>query len=250
MEDGTPTKQLDLMYTKLLRYAAAAEGDEPQTTENLLRRFRQIVGAIVILSESLTSSALATLLDVKLWKVERTLESLSSVLGCYSENRDLRIRVLHPSFRDFLLDNRRCDDPRFKVDEENAHRELAMCCLKLMSKCLRENICSLALPGSLTSEVDHSVVRRCLPQEVRYACRYWVHHVQRSKVKLRDGETLHDRVHIFLKEHILHWLEALSLIENLADGVLMVKAIDSMLPVSDSAYFELYCFGRLAGYDG
>lgn len=239
MEDGMPTKQLDLMYMKLLRYALVVDDDEPQTAKKLLQRFRQIVGAIVTLFESLTPGALATLLGIKPWKVERTLESLSSVLGYYSESQDLRIRVLHPSFRDFLLDKTRCDDSQFGIVGYSAHRDLAASCFDLMSGFLRQDICSLALPGSLTSEVDRCVIQRCLPQEVQYACRYWVDHLQRSNVILLDCEPLYDRVHNFLREHLLHWLEALSLMGNLSEGVLLVRAMDSMLTVSDPTYFEL-----------
>jgi len=240
MEEGSPTVQLDLMYTKLLRYAVVKDR-EPQRTERLLQRFRRIVGPIVILFDVLTASALGQLLDTKPREVERTLESLSSILS-YSDSEGSPIRLLHPSFRDFLLDNRRCDDPRFSIVGDNAHGDLAVSCLDLMSRHLKQDMCSLKLPGSLTSEVDPSTVQRYLPNEVQYACRYWVDHLQRSNVKLCDGEPLHDRVHVFLKEHFLHWLEALSIIGNMHDGVLMVKALDSMLAVSDPRDFERFLF--------
>jgi len=249
MEDGSPTKHLDLMYTKILQYALKGEGDEPREHQRLLQRFRQIVGSIVILFEALTPTALATLLDLNQWKVEQILESLSSVLSYYSESEDLRIRLLHPSFRDFLLDERRCDDLQLRIDGGDAHGDLAMNCLQLLSKHLKQDICSLKLAGSLASDVDRGVVNDRLPQEVQYACLNWVDHLQRSNAKLCDGESLHDRVHTFFKEHFLHWLEALSLMKKLSDGVLMVKTSDSMLSVSDPTYVEHPWFWRFAVKD-
>ena len=162
-----------------------------------------------------------------------------SVLN-FPEIEDIPISLLHPSFRDFLLDNRRCDDLQFCIVGENAHGDLAVSCLQLLSRHLKQDICALKLPGSLTSEVDICTVQRCLPSEVQYACRYWVDHLQRSNVKLCDGEPLHDRVHVFIKEHFLHWLEALSIIGNMPDGILMVKALDSMLTVSNPNDFERF----------
>jgi hypothetical protein len=86
--------------------------------------------------------------------------------------------------------------------------------------------------------------------EVQYACRYWVDHLQKSNVVLRDGESesLHNRVHTFLNEHCLHWLEALSLMGNLSEGVLMVKKLESILTVSGPAQLEFTCFLRSIVY--
>jgi len=167
------------------------------------------------------------------------LETLSSVLS-YTDKNDTPIRLLHPSFRDFLLDNRRCADPRFRIVGNDAHTCLAINCLELMSTKLKQDICSLRLPGSLVSEVDRHTINRCLPKEVQYACRYWVDHLQQSNVELRDGESesLHNRVHAFLNQHCLHWLEALSLMESLSEGILMVKKLESILTVSTPFHCE------------
>jgi hypothetical protein len=241
MEDGSPTEQLDLIYTKLLQYAVV-QGDDPRTKAKLLGRFRRIVGYIVISFDSLTVGALTKILGAEQWEVEDTLESLSSVLG-YSES--LHIRLLHPSFRDFLLDYRRCKDPEFQIVGKNAHRDFAVSCIELMSKYLKQDMCSLRLPGRLISEMDRCAVQHALPQEVQYACRYWVDHLQRSSVKLSDNDSLHNRIHNFLKKHFLHWLEALSLMGNMPEGVLMVKAFDAILTVSAPKCFALYLFPEI-----
>ena len=40
---------------------------------------------------------------------------------------------------------------------------------------------------------------------------------------------------MFLQEHLLHWFEALSIMGNMSDGAIMVKILEEMLIVSDSA---------------
>ena len=52
-------------------------------------------------------------------------------------------------------------------------------------------------------------------------------HLQRSDVELCDI----GQVHEFLKEHFLHWLEALSLIRKVSEGVLVMKDLQSMVNV-------------------
>jgi len=256
-ENGSPTEKLDSIYTTILQNTVGYREDS-------LQRFRRVVGPIVILFDALTAGALAELLGAEQWEVEETLESLSSVLD-YSQE----IRLVHPSFRDFLLDNQRCTDPKFRIIGNGAHRELAVRCLKLLSNSLKTNMCSLKLPGILTSEVDGYAPRRCLSREVQYACRYWVDHLQRSNTKLRGDnrrhgrvhtflqehfgygiddrrgivrclsadEQMHNQVHAFLKEHLLHWLEALSLMANISEGVICLKSFGAMLTVRDPNCF-------------
>jgi len=232
-EHGTSMGQLDSMYTTLLRHAVTSKDDMPAEEELLSQRFKRIIGPIVVLRDTLTSAALTKLLRAKEWEVKQTLQSLSSVLR-YSDGAP--ITLLHPSFRDFLLDNRRCQDPRFEVVAENTHRDLAVRCLDLMSRSLRRDICSLKLPGALSSDIVPEALERLLPAEVQYACRYWVDHLQRGNVELRNGEPLHDQIDAFMNEHFLHWLEALSLLGRIHDGILMVKAINSMLSVSKNKH--------------
>jgi hypothetical protein len=237
MEDGSPTEHLDLMYTKILRYAIV-EGREKRKKERLLERFRRTVGSIVILSDTLIAGALAELLGTEKWEVEEILESLHAVLDD-SKSQNSRIQLLHPSFRDFLLDHRRCKDVQFRIDGEEAHKGLFVNCLGLMSRYLKRDMCSLRLPGTFISEVESRAVEDCLPQEVQYACRSWVYHLQQSNTKLCDKQLLHDQVYTFLKEHLLHWLEALSLMEKICDGIVMIRTLESMLTVSDSGYYEV-----------
>ena len=149
---------------------------------------------------------------------------------------DFPIRLLHPSFREFLIDEQRCLDRRFKINEKKTHRDLVESCLKVMSRALKRDICGLQMPGALASEVESKTLSRCLPKYVQYACRYWVDHLQRSEIGLCDDN---GRVHKFLQQYFLNWIEALSLMGKMSEGVLMITALHSMLTVSDSCYRAL-----------
>ena len=228
----TSMGQLDSMYTTLLQHAITSKDDNPEEEGLLSRRFRWIIGSIVVLRDTLTAAALTKLLCAREWEVKQMLQSLGSVLR-YSDGHCSPITLLHPSFRDFLLDNRRCQDPRFEIVAENTHRNLAVRCLELMSRSLRQDICSLKLPGTLNSDIAPETLQHFLPAEVQYACLYWVDHLQLCNVELCDDEPLHNQIGAFMNKHLLHWLEALSLLGRMHDCILMVKAINSMLPVSN-----------------
>jgi hypothetical protein len=50
-----------------------------------------------------------------------------------------------------------------------------------MSETLKEDICDIRLPGTLTSEIDRCKIDACLPREIQYACQYWGFHLERGK---------------------------------------------------------------------
>jgi hypothetical protein len=170
---------------------------------------------------------LAGVLHVHCEDVIRKLNDLQSILDIPKE-RTQPIRLQHPSFRDFLLDEKRCADSNFWVDEKQAHQVLADSCIRLMSTSLKVNICELDIPGALVSEVESSRVEQCLPPEVQYACLYWVQHLEESGVRLHDV----DRVYQFLQTHFLYWLEALSWIQKLSEGIQAINLLESIVLVS------------------
>jgi len=197
-------KQLNEICITVLRHSISAEFSNAEKDE-VYSMLRCILSSIVVLFSLLSTNSLGKLLFVPKEEIEETLEDLHAILDIpRDQTRPLRLH--HPSFRDFLLDQQRCNDPNFWVDEKQAHQTLADRCIELMSTSLKQDICGLDAPGVLVAEVESSQVEQCLPPEVQYACLYWVEHLQKGDARLRDN----DKVHQFLQTHLLHWLEALS----------------------------------------
>jgi NACHT domain len=221
-----PEKQLNEIYVTVLKNSVRHNYDE-QETEDLCTMLRTILGSIVVLFSPLSANSLTNLLHLPKEDVDQSLEDLHSILEIPDEQAR-PIRLHHPSFRDFLLDKDRCGDPRFGVNENQAHRTLADACMRLMSTTLKRDICGLNRPGALTSDVEGSRVEQFIPLGVQYACIYWVQHLEQSGAQLYDD----DQVHRFLRKHLLHWLEALSLIGKMSEGVLAIISLESYIPVS------------------
>lgn len=222
----SPTEELDRMYIQILQHQFRKV--KPQNKKILSESFKQVIGSLTILREPLSAATLSNLLAADQKVVDVRLRNLYSVL-VVPEDEHRPIRLLHTSFRDFLFDKQRCYDESFWVDEEKANAALVDSCLRLMSKKLKEDICDLRKPGALATTVKSDEIERYLPPELQYACRYWVEHLLRSKRLLYDD----GQIHSFLRQHLLHWLEALSLMRKLSEGILAIISLDSAVVVSE-----------------
>ena len=223
---------LDRLYIGALENAMRRyerEEAPPELEVELNSEFRQILGGIVILLNPVSVTSLARLCGVDHTPVFLALDSLRAIFDVPKTPSDANtgiIRLHHPSFRGFILDPKRCSDPRFSVDEAKGHRNLFSNCLELMST-LQKDICNLQYPGVLVGSIEKGRVEKFLSPEIQYACRHWIHHLQLANTVLRND----DNVHSFLRKHLLHWLEALSLIGVLAEGVHAVINLELMLTV-------------------
>ncbi|KAH7010885.1 uncharacterized protein B0I36DRAFT_257304 [Microdochium trichocladiopsis] len=218
---------LDAIYLPVLKQLLVGlpESEKCQVTE----RFKQFIGSIVLLAHPLSTSSLARLLAVPLDAIEDQLDLLHSVLSIPSDS-GMPVRLLHLSFRDFLVDpekGKEQDKYPFWVDGRQAHERLATQCLQLLSTgdTLKRDICGLRLPGTRRSEVKQRIIDDGLPPEVQYACRYWTYHWKESKCRIRDG----DLADHFLTDHLLHWLEALGLLGRVSESIGMVDDLLGLL---------------------
>lgn len=235
---SSATANLDNMYLQILRQVINENHDE-KTRIELGNRFRKVVGSIVVSFDVLSISALERLLCIDSFEMDLILNPLHSVLNI-SKNRETPIRLLHPSFRDFLLDRDRCRDVHFWVDEQEAHINLVQDCLRLLSNTLKRNICNLDSSGPLTDEMRTDQVDSYLPESVQYACLYWTDHLEEIDFDRRNEAGLHDdgHVHLFFQKHFLHWLEALGLLGGLYVVEESIETLESLFNVDNSVFSE------------
>ena len=221
--------KLDATYLPVLNQLLV--GLTASERHHLVRGFREVVGSIVILASPLSTASLARLLGISKGAVDCKIDLLHSVLSIPS-NPDVPVRLLHLSFRDFLLDSEKRETNPFWVDEKEAHNKLATQCLKHLSADgnLKEDICDLRTPAKLRREVNKHTIDACLPSDIQYACQYWVYHLKQGRGIICDD----DQVHSFLTHHFLHWLEALSFIGRLSESISMIDNLVVMVEVRHS----------------
>jgi hypothetical protein len=124
------------------------------------------------------------------------------------------VRLFHPSFPEFIVDAARCIDLRFRLDPGESHPVPAARCLIIMNNQLKQDICDIHDPTRTNSTVSDLPERleKSVSPELRYAAIYWMHHVTSAFVATAD---VFDALTIFCDDHILHWLELLSLLKQL-----------------------------------
>jgi nucleoside phosphorylase len=223
--------KLDATYLPILNELFNEEDEEEREERGC--EFREIVGSIVLLETPLSVASLAHLLHLPKDAIRCQLDSLHSILSI-PECNDLPVRLLHLSFREFLVDTSKKEKSPFWVDERARHERLASYCIELMSSPdgLRQNVCGLQ-SGTLRSEVAEGKITSHLSPELQYACRYWVHHLKQSQRHISDKDT----TDAFLQKHFLHWLEATSLIGDTNKCVYLLETLCTLVDVGNLLLF-------------
>lgn len=233
--------KLDATYRPILDQLVYRQNEASK--KSIIRDFRTVVGSIVLLAEPLSKKSLASLLGIDESDVHGRLESLHSVLSVPA-SAESPIRIFHLSFRDFLVDHDKRDTNPFWIDEMATHEKIASRCLELLSSGgrLRKDICNLDMPGMARTDVDPAVINSHLPADVRYACLYWVHHLDQSRPAEEKACITDDhQAYIFLKRHFLHWLEALSLLGKISESIAMIGCLQALVSVGYSELTYVLC---------
>jgi hypothetical protein len=167
-----PEKHLDEIYTMILLDSVPPELTKEEKTESY-RLLRQVLGAIVILFTPLCVKSLVRVLCISQADLGHTIEDLHSILAVPRKITQLQpLRIHHPSFRDFLLDNNRCKESYLWVEEKQAHHMLARNCVRLMSTVLKRDLCGVGAPGKGSIDIGSNQIEQHLPAELQYACLY------------------------------------------------------------------------------
>lgn len=230
-----PEKRLDSLYLTVLEESISPKNitfDEEEL-EEYCDLLRAALGAIATMFASVSVPSLGRLTDIAVMEISDCLERLGAILDI-REERHSPVRLHHPSFRDFLLNQNRCTDKRFVVDETKAHADLACYCMDVLSSELRRNMCDIRQPGRLIKDVPKLLVEQCVSEALQYACQYWAYHLHRSEI----ANEIHNQCETSLKlkaynvlqAHLTHWLEALSLIGRISESIHSIKLLEAITP--------------------
>jgi hypothetical protein len=165
---------IDSLYSQVL-FHAFSDVREPAVFDNV----RGVLGAIVLAFVPLSRRELSRILHVPVSTIRTTLRHLHSVI-LIPEDETKEIRVFHKSFPDFLQDDKRCTDRRFRINPAAHHGDMVLNCLKLVKKVGR-NRCSLS-PFTMNQDAHDlpQLLEDKLGGAVRYACSYWARDLRLS----------------------------------------------------------------------
>jgi len=212
---------IDLLYTQVLGQAVDEVGTD---AEEIYSCFRTVLGAVLLLLNPLSITALSDLLGVS--NILTTLRSLHSLLLVPDSTED-PIRAFHKSFPDFLTDPVRCKDKQLFVEPAVHHTEILLSCLRLMGERLKRNICNLEDYASLSEVKDLSACKKeYIGDALEYACHFWTKHLLKVPHSSPHAEEVQEAINKFFRTHLLYWIEVLALTGNLDIGVYAMNDVE------------------------
>ncbi|KAG8215709.1 hypothetical protein J3R82DRAFT_7589 [Butyriboletus roseoflavus] len=259
-DHGSPVTQLQAVL-QVLQNSASAESALVHSPLDALysdalsvipdvEKVDLVLGSVVFAFRPLSTRGLSDLLWKFQFNTRYIVKNLSSVLvisDSGTEN-DGAVYVYHTSFRDFLTSSHR--SRQYFVDPVVFHNILARACLELMIRHLTVDMCSLGDPSILNREIEN-LDKRCrlrIKEGVRYACRWFTHHLSHVPWDRRTDDALILYLQAFANQHLLNWIEVLSLTGELDSAVLSLREAADWLRVRMTtrcvAVPEFYCSTR------
>ncbi|EKM48338.1 uncharacterized protein PHACADRAFT_54357, partial [Phanerochaete carnosa HHB-10118-sp] len=236
--EAGPHQLLDELYLQVLETAF------PDMSDDLSTRVKSILGSIVIAQDPLPVSGLSRLVGLSVDTVYNILSGLRSVLIVpESEASTSAIRVIHPTFAEFLIDSGRCTNQSFVVNSQQQHARLLRGCLKALQE-LRRDICDIRDPSLLNTEIPNLLDRRekAIPPHLKYACQHWCTHLVNGEPS--SVEILEPLVEL-VENRLLYWVEACSVLGVLREAISVLlsdceRLIVGYFPAISGSALQLY----------
>jgi hypothetical protein len=223
---------LDALYGRMINQVRQSEDAE------LCKHILSIMSTVY---RPITLSELSSLIELPDddYDGHEAFSEIIAVCGSFLTIREDTVTFVHQSAKDFLL--RETPDEILPRGIEAEHHMIFSRCLEVMFKTLRRNIFDIKLPGFSVKDIGKPSPNPLAVAE--YACVYWVGHLQESELN-QASELSRDRdcINVFLQQKYLHWLEALSILGSVSDGIQAMRRLETLIEVSDHGYVELISY--------
>jgi hypothetical protein len=201
-------KNLDGLYLGILQQARAP----PHAHKD----FMDILQTVVISLEPISISVIQVFLPSNQFVAE-VIEDLSSLMKDGTPHRP--IRILHPTFREFLSEVSRANG--FSVQTTTSHALILDACLIVLRTHLSYDMANMQASSTSLDNYSHrnrdkwwSSLPLATADALRYAMKYWPYHISRCLSETKSVRSLRE----FLQQNLLNWMELLGLFEMLETG--------------------------------
>ncbi|RII04509.1 hypothetical protein CUC08_Gglean011896 [Alternaria sp. MG1] len=215
---------LDPLYNRMMAQIVAQDARTAKYCKEVLR-----IIALSFRPLQLRELAVAAGLPKDYFGDVQAVADLASRCGSFLTVREGIVSFIHLSAKDYFTvgNGKQVFDGPLAEEQGRLTNSL----LTTMDSTLRRDICDLQKPGTRIQDVVDSVKCSNLPQ-IAYACEHWVDHLEACAENGVDILLDSGDVHIYLQTHLLHWLEAMSLLQKMPEAVTALQKLQSMLSVS------------------
>ena len=214
--DKMPSKLKDL-YIRMMDQIEKLEWDGEEC--------KNILATVTLAYRPLHLDELATLTGIA---NDGSLIEIIKECASFLVVRERIVHLVHQSAKDYLTNDRE-SQKILPAGRAKGHAVIVSRSLRAMSETMRRDIFHLLDSGCSIQEVE--LVSPDPLGRIRYACFYWIEHLCEIDAGLHDKVGLRNdgEIHGFLREHFLHWLEALSLMKCIPRGVAMIRKLANLL---------------------
>ncbi|PVF94103.1 WD40 repeat-like protein [Serendipita vermifera] len=221
---GNNLVDINKLYLKILENACRLGEMDERSWKAIQAKMMQVLKVIISAATPLTIPCIEAILGIK--GTERIVKSLASVL---SVGADKTVLLLHPTFREFLLDSKVSN--HFYIDIAEAHALMAKGCLKVMRSELKFNICGLESSFLLNSQVDdlEDRISTSMSSQLQYSSVHWPSHVINSGDPSSDWQVTKAILEICKGPYAFYWMEVLSALRQVPGAVSSLQAVKNWL---------------------
>ncbi|PVF93379.1 WD40 repeat-like protein [Serendipita vermifera] len=221
---GDNLVDINRLYLKILENACQLKEMDERSWKAMQAKMMQVLKAIISAAIPLSVSCFDLILGIK--GTERVIKSLASVLSVAANKTVL---LLHPTFREFLLDSKVAN--HFYIDIAEAHALMAKGCLQVMRSELKFNICGLESSFLLNSQVDDLEVRisTSISRQLQYSSVHWPVHVINSDQPSHDQQITKAILQICKSPYAFYWMEILSALSQVPSALSGLQAVKNWL---------------------
>ncbi|XXH05092.1 hypothetical protein Hte_011516 [Hypoxylon texense] len=178
--------------------------------------------------EPLGFNEMISLVEILADKSEKDVVNIIRSCGSFLVERGQIVSFVHQSAKEFLLKSELVQHTDFD-DSTALHQSILVNALQLMGGKLNYNMHGITLPNTSIDEIVKP--NDDILAGMRYSCRHWMKHAY-DMASPNPGLYVKsmDDIYEFLKRHFLHWIESLSLLRVMAEGILDIKMLLEILP--------------------
>lgn len=224
---------LDALYDRMMTYI------QESPDAGLCKRILAIVSVVY---RPITLHELGALLDMPYSISDdddddgENLAEIIALCGSFLTLREDTISFVHQSAQDFLKSLKEV----FPTGIETQHHEMHTKSLGLMLTTLKRDIYNL---GARALGLHVRQIQKPNPDPlaaIKYASLYWVEHLEDSGFSQDADPYVEKGIETFLQEKYLQWLEAVSILGNISQGITAILKLEGILQVSHYAHRRAY----------
>ncbi|KAI5460978.1 WD40-repeat-containing domain protein [Mariannaea sp. PMI_226] len=226
---------LEALYDRMLRHIQSLERRNPEMC-------RQVLSTVAVAFRPLRLEELGRLsgLPASIQRSSDHISKIISMCGSFLTIKDKVVYIIHQTARDFLFLSPFIFSSDVASGIANQHNALISRSLGAMSEILRCDIYRINAPGCSIEQVLPPDPDPLAP--IRYSCVHWVDHLDNlnntqnitDKKDLQDGGIVHE----FIRNKYLYWLESLSLLRSMSDGVMAVQKLGALVVYASALVFS------------